>query len=96
MRNITHPNFILGVISLILLFIGVGMWANSYTGGFYVWIAAFVLGGIHWVWSIVDVFRHFNARTPNENLSIIWVILVIIVPPVGGLLYYAFNRRVAM
>lgn len=90
-----HPNFILGIFSLVLLFVGVGIWANGSNSAYYVWIAAMILGGIHWAWGIVDVLRHYSVRkSTHENLDIFWVIIVIIIPPVGSMIYYASHKRV--
>jgi hypothetical protein len=96
MKKTSHPNFILGVVSLLVMLLGVGMKANGYRGGDYVLIGMIVLGAIHWIWSIIDVFTDFRANTDKENKNIIWVILVLIVPPVGGLLYYAWGRKIRM
>jgi hypothetical protein len=95
MKNTRHPNFILGLISFVLLLFGIGMRANGYQGGDYVLGASILLGGIHWIWSIIDVFKDYKVNSASEN-RIIWVILVIIVPPVGGLLYYAMSKTVRM
>jgi hypothetical protein len=94
MKDSRHPNFILGLVSLFLLFIGVGLKANGYRSGDFVLLAAIVMGGIHWIWSIVDVFKDYRATQETENKNIIWVILVVLIPPVGGLLYYAFGRTI--
>jgi hypothetical protein len=94
-KKVTHPNFYLGLISFILLFLGIGLRANGYAGGDYVIIASIALGGIHWVWSIIDVFKDYKM-SGSENRRIIWVILVILVPPIGGMLYYLLGRGVKM
>jgi hypothetical protein len=96
MNDFKYPNFILGIISLILLIVGVAFLANGFAGGDYILGASVLLGGIHWIWSIIDVLKDYNTHTTKENRNILWIILVIIIPPVGGLLYYAFGRRVAM
>jgi len=95
MKNAWHPNFILGLVSFILLFFGIGLRANGYQGGDYVLGTSMVIGGVHWVWSIIDVFKDYRVNSGSEN-RIIWVILVIIIPPVGGLLYYAMSKTVRM
>jgi hypothetical protein len=95
MSNTRHPNFILGIVSLLLLFVGVGMRANGSTAGNWVLIASFILGGIHWIWSIIDVLKHYKIHSTQEN-RILWVILVIAIPPVGGLLYYVMSKTVRM
>ena len=93
MKQTTHPNFVLGIISLVLLFVGIGMKFYGYRSGDYVLIATAVLGGIHWLWSIFDVFKHQTAASQSR---IFWIILVVIIPPVGGLLYYGFSKTVRM
>jgi hypothetical protein len=96
MKTTSHPNFILGLFSLLLIFVGLGLRANGYRGGDAVFMAAIGLGAIHWIWSIIDVFKHYRTNNDTENKNILWVILVVIVPPVGGLLYYSFSRKVSM
>jgi uncharacterized membrane protein YqjE len=95
MKRASHPNFILGLISFLLLIIGVGMRSNGLASANYVLIASFVLGGIHWIWAIVEVLKNFRTDSTREN-RILWVIAVIAVPPVGGMLYYLFGRTVTI
>ena len=96
MKKTSHPNFILGIISLVLMFVGLGLRANGYRGGDAVFMGAIALGAVHWIWSIIDVLKDYRTNNARENRNIIWVILVIIVPPVGGLLYYASGRGIRM
>jgi hypothetical protein len=91
MNYTRHPNFILGLVSFVLLFAGIGLRANGYDGGTYVLGAAILLGAIHWIWSITDVLKDYRVNSPKEN-NIIWVIAVIILPPIGGLLYYGLGK----
>jgi hypothetical protein len=91
MKQTRHPNFILGLISLLMLIVGVAMRANGYRPGDYILIATMVLGAIHWIWSIIDVFRGHPER--GSETPLLWIILVIAIPPVGGLLYYSMNRK---
>jgi len=93
MRNVKHPNFILGIISLLLIFIGVGMRANGYDSGDYVLIFSFLLAGINWIWSIIDVFKDFRVNSSSEN-RLLWIILVIVLPVIGGMFYYAMSKTV--
>ena len=95
MQNKRHPNFILGIVAYVFLFIGIGLRANGYQAGDYVIGFSALLGAIHWIWSIIDVLRNYRVNSASEN-RIIWVILVIIIPPVGGLLYYAMSKTVRM
>jgi hypothetical protein len=94
MINTKHPNFILGLVSLLLLIIGgVGLKGNGFTSAEYVLIGGFILGGIHWIWAIIDVFTHQQLRSQSR---VLWAILVIAIPPIGGLLYYAMSKTVRM
>lgn len=94
MKSTWHPNFILGLFSLLVIFVGIGLQANGYASGDYVILGALGLGGIHWIWSIVDVLRDYHTNNDSEDRSIVWVIVAVI--PVGGILYYALGRRVTV
>ena len=92
-----HPNLILGLITFVLLILAVGLRANRHNEiGDILLIATFVLGAVHWIWSIVDVIKDYRTDKASENRNIIWVILVAVVPPVGGIVYYAFNKNLKM
>jgi hypothetical protein len=93
MKQTTHPNFILGLVSIILLFIGVGLYRSGNSAGFWVWVIAAVLGGIHWIWSIIDVFRQQGIRSQSR---VLWGILVVAIPAVGSMLYYMMSKTVRM
>jgi hypothetical protein len=94
MKKLTHPNFILGLFSMLLIFIGVGLQANHYASGDAVLIGALGLGGIHWIWSIIDVLRDYRTANRTEDRNILWVIIAVI--PVGGLFYYGMGRKVTV
>jgi hypothetical protein len=93
MRNTKHPNFLLGLFSLFLLITGWLLRVKGFYAADYVWMAAFLLGGLHWIWAIIDVFRH---QHPGSQSRVLWAILVVAVPPVGGLFYYAMSKTVRM
>lgn len=91
-RNMKHPNFITGAISYLLLLIGVVLNASGFVVGKYVIVVSVVLGGIHWIRSIVDVYNDHDLK--NEEASrYLWMSLVIMVPPVTGMLYYMMKRK---
>ncbi|RYF83694.1 MAG: hypothetical protein EON98_10070 [Chitinophagaceae bacterium] len=92
-----HPNLIMGLVTFVLLILGVGMRANhEHELGDILLISVFVLGAVHWVWSLIDVIKFYRADKASENRNIIWVILVAVVPPVGGMLFYSFNKNLKM
>lgn len=89
-----YPNLILGLVTFFTLILSVGFRANRMNGvGDILFITTLVLGFVHWIWSIIDVLKHYRSNKGTEDRTIIWVILVIIVPPVGGVLYYGFNKN---
>jgi hypothetical protein len=88
--NTHHPSFIIGVLSFVLLICGIVLKGSGFKSGDYVDLAAVVFGGIHWVWSITDVLRN---RQLTGDSRIFWIIVVMLVPPVGGMLYYLMKRK---
>jgi len=90
MKNLRHPSFILAIISIVVTFVGIGMKAYGYRGGDYTLIAAVVLGGIHWIWTIVDVAGK-NDMKPFQRRF--WLIAVVAAPVLGGLLFYTLHQK---
>ena len=91
MRNYQkHPNLFLGIITFILLIFSVGLKANRHNEvGDIVLISTFVLGAIHWIWSIIDVAR---TDTLDGSQKVVWLIAVIAIP-LGGMLYYILHSK---
>ncbi len=55
-------------------------------------LVAFLLGGIHWIGSIVDVWT--DPTLKNEDKSrYFWFALVIMIPPMAGVLYYMMRQK---
>jgi len=53
-------------------------------------LSGIACGGIHWVWSVIDVFR--NRLLLGES-RIFWIVIVLLIPPLGGMLYYLMPRK---
>ena len=51
------------------------------------WIAVAIVVLILWVMSLVDLFR----RRPGTGKTVAWVLLIIILPFVGSVLYWALR-----
>ena len=90
MKNLKHPSFIIGVISIILLFIGIGLKSYGDMTGDFIIIASVVLVAIHWIWSIADVAKRTDLK-PNQKTF--WLIVVIVAPVMGGMLFYIMHQR---
>ena len=95
-RKIVHPNFIIGLISYLALLAGVLMNANDIEAGKAIIVGSILLGGLHWLGSIVDVSRD-QLKKENQGLWYFWFASVLIIPPLGGMIYYMINdKRVSM
>ena len=90
MKNMRHPSFILGIISIVILFIGIGIKVYGFGSGDYVIIAAVILGGIHWIWSIVNVATRKDMKPFQKRF---WLIAVIAAPALGGLIFYSMHQK---
>lgn len=92
-----HPNLLLGLVSFVVFILAIGLRANRQNEvGDVLLIAAFIMGAVHWAWAVLDVLREYRTDKLSENRNLIWVILVCAVPPVGGIVYYAFNKNLRM
>jgi hypothetical protein len=89
-KNTSHPSFIIGAISFLLFLVGVVLRSNSYVLGDRVILAAIVLGAIHWIWSITDVIGGYDLNPDSKSF---WLILVMLIPPLGGMIYYMMKRK---
>jgi hypothetical protein len=89
-KNVYHPSFLVGAASFLMLFIGIGLKVNNIETGNEVLIASIALGAIHWVWSIIDVSHLSRA---NDDSRIFWLIVVMLIPPIGGMLFYLMKRK---
>jgi len=90
MKNLRHPNFILALISGIVLLIGIIMRANGYKAGDYVVAGGAVLAGIHWIWAIVDVIGRNDLKPYQKRF---WLIAVIAVPVFGAMVFYGMHQQ---
>ena len=90
MKNLKHPNFILSLVSAILLFLGIGFRANGYASGDYILVAGTVLAGIHWIWAIVDVINRHDMRPYQKRF---WLIIVVAVPVFGAMVFYGLHQE---
>ena len=90
MKNLRHPNFILAIVSAIILFFGIGMRASGYQGGDYLIGAGTLLAGIHWIWAIIDVARRADLKPYQKRF---WLIVVVAVPVFGGMVFYGLHQE---
>jgi len=85
-----HPSFIIGAASFVVFLLGVVLRGNGYVHGDVVILSAIILGAIHWIWSIVDVITTYDLNPDSKSF---WLILVMLIPPLGGMIYYMMKRK---
>lgn len=90
MKSLKHPNFILAIVAILVFFIGVGLKANGYQSSDYAIGGGIVLGAIHYVWSIIDVATTHTLQAVQKKF---WLIIVIVAPGFGSILYYIMHSR---
>lgn len=90
MKNLRHPNFILAIVSAIVLFVGIGLRANGYQAGDIVLGIGALLAGIHWIWAIIDVASRHDMRPYQKRF---WLIIVIAVPVFGAMVFYGLHQE---
>lgn len=91
MANTRHPNFILGLLSIIVGAAAIGFYANKENGTADILIiVTAAMGVISWVWSIIEVERTDTLLGSQKKF---WLIAVITVPFVGGMLYHLLHSK---
>lgn len=85
-----HPAFIIGAASFVLFLYGIVFRGNGYVVGDKVILSSIILGGIHWVWSIIDVAAGHDLNPSSKSF---WLIIVLLIPPLGGMIYYMMKRK---
>jgi hypothetical protein len=90
MKNLRHPNFILAIVSAIVLLAGIIMRFNGYTEGDYVIGAGALLAGVHWIWAIIDVINRTDLKPYQKRF---WLIVVIAVPVFGAMVFYGMHQE---
>ena len=89
-KNMTHPSFLIGAGSFVLFILGIVLRANNYVFGDKIIFSAIVLGAIHWIWSMMDVITGYDLNPDSKSF---WLIMVMLVPPMGGMIYYIMKRK---
>lgn len=89
-KNIRHPSFIIGATSFILFLLGIVLRGNGFVAGDKIVLSAIILGAIHWIWSIIDVITGYDLNPGSKSF---WLILVMLIPPLGGMIYYLMKRK---
>ena len=90
MKSLRHPNFILAIVSALVLFIGILLRKNSFNDWETVVIIGTALAGIHWIWAIIDVSNRRELKLFQRSF---WLIVVISVPVLGAMVFYTLHQE---
>jgi hypothetical protein len=91
-KNIVHPNFFLGLLSYASFFIAAMLISYNIAGGKTMAIITLLLSVIHWVWGLIDAWTDRNLKT-REVGNFFWFELILLIPPLAGLMYYMINNK---
>ena len=81
---------ILGIISLIVFFLGLALKTNEYKYSNYLIFGSFILGGIYWIWSIIGLASATHLKPYQKTF---WLIIVVAVPAFGAVIYQIVQQR---
>ncbi|NML22472.1 hypothetical protein HHL16_16430 [Pseudoflavitalea sp. G-6-1-2] len=90
MKILNKTGFIIGIISTILIFLGLSMMQKDYYYGEYIMYFGFIVAGIVWIWSIWDVIFADDLKGFQKTF---WLILTVSVPVMGGMLFYMMHQK---
>jgi hypothetical protein len=90
MANAGKAPLSLGIISFLVLFLGLALKSVEYKYSNYFIFGSFLLGGIFWIWSIISLAATNNLKPYQKTF---WLIIVIAVPLFGGLIYQIVQQR---
>lgn len=89
MKNHRKPSLISGLVIAALFFIAFFMLASGNSTGDYFLYGGLVLGGIYWIWSIIDVSGADDLKKYQKTF---WLIIVVAVPFFGALVYSILHQ----
>lgn len=89
----THPNFVVGLLSYLLFLIGVAFLIYNSILGMQLILLSFIMGGVHWIGSLTDVCTDSELKRDKRS-RFLWLAIVIMIPPISGMMYYMMNRKI--
>jgi len=89
MLNLRKPALIFNFIGVLLFFIGVYRWQQGTKDGTTLMYIGLAMAIIYWFWSIVDVVKADDLKPYQKKF---WLIIVIVVPALGGSLFHIMHQ----
>lgn len=90
MLNLRKPALIFNIIGVVIFFIGLGLVQSGNETGAVLMYTGLAMAIIYWIWSVVDVLRADDLRPYQKKF---WLIIVLIVPAIGGSLFHIMHQR---
>lgn len=90
MKNMKRSAFLTFITGVVLVFIGIGLKANSSLSGDVLLYIGLALMGIFWIWSVINVVSAPDMRPFQKRF---WMIAVISVPVLGGLVFHIMHQK---
>lgn len=89
MINLRKPALIFSIIGLLLFFAGLFMQQKQGNSGEMLMYIGLTMGVIYWFWAIIDVVTADDLKPYEKKF---WLIIVIIVPALGGTLFHIMHQ----
>lgn len=90
MLNLRKPALIFAIIGLILFFVGLYMLTMDPQTGYVIMYIGLGIGVIYYIWSVIDVLSTNDLKPYQKKF---WLIIVLIIPAFGGLIYHMMHQR---
>ena len=90
MKEFRNPVFDLGIISVIFFLIGIFILNTSEHYGY---IILFTGVGLGILFTLINVISVAKTTTLRGETKVFWLIIVVLVPILGGFIYYIFTKK---
>ena len=90
-RNTRHPNFFIGLFGYLAMFLGVILHAHGHPAAVLLIIGSLVFAVIHWTRALFDIATDPGLK--GDDSRYFWLGIVIMVPPMAGMIYYMIEER---
>ncbi len=89
MLNLRKPALIFNIIGVLLFMVGLFMQQKANYGGEILMYIGLTMAVIYWFWSVIDVVRAEDLKPDQKKF---WLIIVIVVPAMGGALFHIMHQ----
>ena len=91
-KKLWHPNFVLGLLSYLLLFITAMLFGTGDAMANGLAIATLVVAGVHWLWGMRDALTDRTLKQKEAD-NYFWYSLILLIPPLAAMMYYMLHDK---